>query len=119
VILCKANGFELVGPIRDIQTIAVGEKSENWPGYAGAFRRGRWRKLKGFARVRLIDGTIHLAEIHWYEAHGVRRKELKIKFLYWISYEKRNKQEIFLPSVSITKIPSLTRCRKTLPDYSR
>jgi hypothetical protein len=40
----------------------------------------RWRKLKGIARVRLIDGTIHAAEIHWYEAHGIGRKELKIKF---------------------------------------
>lgn len=72
--------FELVGPIRNIQTIAVG------PGIRGVVRLrrrfgpGRWRKLKGVARVRLIDGTIHTAEIHWYEAHGIGRKEYKIKF---------------------------------------
>ena len=50
------------------------------PDYAGAMETGRWRKLKGIARVRLIDGTIHTGEIHWYEAHGVGRRELKIKF---------------------------------------
>jgi hypothetical protein len=55
--------FQLVGPIEDIQTIA-----------------GRWRKMKGIVQVRLIDGTIHTAEVHCYEAHGIGRKELKIKF---------------------------------------
>jgi hypothetical protein len=42
---------------------------------------GRWRKRKGIARVRLMDGTIHSAEIHWYEAAGIGRKEYKIKYL--------------------------------------
>jgi len=37
-----------------------------------------WKKLKGFASVRLIDGTVHTAELHWYEAHGIGKKELKI-----------------------------------------
>ena len=44
------------------------------------YGRGRWRKLKGIARVRLVDGSIHTAEVHWYEAHGIGRKELKLKF---------------------------------------
>lgn len=43
------------------------------------YGKGRWRKLKGFASVRLPDGTIHRAEVHWYEAHGIGRKELKLK----------------------------------------
>ena len=42
---------------------------------------GRWRKRKGIARVRLAGGSIHLAEIHWYEASGIGRKEFKIKYL--------------------------------------
>jgi hypothetical protein len=46
-----------------------------------AFRRGRWRKRKGIARVRLSDGSVHVAEIHWYEAAGIGRKEFKIKHL--------------------------------------
>ena len=45
------------------------------------YGRGRWRKRKGIARVRLSDGSIHLAELHWYEAAGIGRKELKIKHL--------------------------------------
>ncbi|HEY5885993.1 MAG TPA: hypothetical protein VIT88_15000, partial [Pyrinomonadaceae bacterium] len=39
----------------------------------------KWRKLKGVANVRLPDGTIRLAEIHWYEARGVGKRELKLK----------------------------------------
>jgi len=45
------------------------------------YGQGRWRKLKGVARVQLPDGYVMLAEVHWYEAHGVGRKELKIKRL--------------------------------------
>ena len=41
----------------------------------------KWRKLKGIAVVRLSDGTSSKAEVHWYEAHGVGRKEMKIKRL--------------------------------------
>jgi len=44
------------------------------------YGQGRWRKLKGFASVRLTEGTVHTAELHWYEAHGIGRKEIKIKF---------------------------------------
>jgi hypothetical protein len=43
---------------------------------------GRWRKKKGIARIRFSDGGIHTAEIHWYEAHGVGRKEAKIKRIF-------------------------------------
>jgi hypothetical protein len=45
----------------------------------GKYGQGRWRKLKGGARVRLIDGALRLAEIHWYEAHGIGKIELKLK----------------------------------------
>jgi len=43
------------------------------------FGRGRWRKLKGFAQVRLPSGQIRKAELHWYEAHGIGKKKMKIK----------------------------------------
>ena len=72
--------FELVGEIRDIQPIALGRGVRGLARLRRRYGRGRWRKLKGFARVRLIDGTIHNAEVHWHEAHGIGRKELKIKF---------------------------------------
>ena len=51
--------------------------------------RGRWRKLKAVASVRLPDGTIRLAEIHWYEAYGIGKKEFKLKsYLSWTSDEE-------------------------------
>jgi len=71
--------FELVGPISSFQSIAIGRavRERNRP--RKRYGTGRWRKLKGIARVRLIDGTIHTVEVHWYEAHGIGRKEFKIK----------------------------------------
>lgn len=42
---------------------------------------GRWRKVKGIAKVKLSDNTIYNAEIHWYEAHGIGKKQFKIKRL--------------------------------------
>ena len=72
--------FELVGPIREIQPIAISRGVRERARLRRRYGTGRWRKLKGIARVRLIDGTIHIAEVHWYEAHGIGRKELKIKF---------------------------------------
>ena len=72
--------FELLGPINDIQLIAIGRGVRERARLRRRYGIGRWRKLKGIARIRLIDGTIHSAEVHWYEAHGIGRKELKIKF---------------------------------------
>jgi hypothetical protein len=72
--------FELVGEIWDNQRIAVSGGVRELARLRRRYGRGRWRKLKGIARVRLIDGTIHTAEVHWYEAHGIGRRELKIKF---------------------------------------
>jgi hypothetical protein len=66
--------FELVGPIREIQPIAVGRAIRGLVRLRKRYGSGRWRKLKVIARVRLIDGTIHTAEIHWYEAHEMDEK---------------------------------------------
>jgi len=71
--------FEIVGQIKDIQSIAVGRSVEDRSRLNKLYGKGRWRKLKGFASVRLPDDTIHKAEIHWYEAHGIGRRELKLK----------------------------------------
>ena len=74
-----AEDFEIIGKIEGIKTIAVGTHIREIKRLRKAFGRGRWRKLKGFATVRLEDGTIHRVELHWYEAHGIGRKKLKIK----------------------------------------
>ena len=72
--------FEIIGKITDIETIATGRSIRDLARLRKRFGRGRWRKMKGFATVRLEDGTIHTAEVHWYEAHGIGRKEFKVKF---------------------------------------
>ena len=71
--------FELFGEITDAQTIAVGPSIRELPQLRKRFGHGRWRKRKGVANVRLRDGTIRVAEVHWYEAHGIGRVRMKIK----------------------------------------
>lgn len=71
--------FEIVGQITNIEAIAVGRRVHDRIRLNKLHGKGRWRKLKGFATVRLPDDTIHKAEIHWYEAHGIGRRELKLK----------------------------------------
>ena len=73
--------FELLGPITQIETFAVGSRIREIARLQKFFGRGRWRKRKGIAKVRLPDGSIHRAEVHWYEATGFGRKEYKIKRL--------------------------------------
>ncbi len=72
--------FKIVGKITEVETIAVGRSIRDLARLRRQYGKGRWRKLKGIATVRLEDGTIHTAEVHWYEAHGVGRKDFKLKF---------------------------------------
>jgi hypothetical protein len=71
--------FEILGDIGDVETIAAGRGVYIRHYLERTYGRGRWRKMKGIATVRLADGTICEAEIHWFEAHGVGRTHLKIK----------------------------------------
>ncbi len=71
--------FEIVGDISQIETIAVGRRIRDLPRLRRLYGTGRWRKLKGVAQVRLRSGSIRRAEVHWYEAHGIGRKEIKRK----------------------------------------
>lgn len=73
--------FEIVGPIINVETIGVHKQIRVRRRLNKLYGRGRWRKLKGLAVVRLDGGTMYLAEIHWYEAHGIGKKEIKIKRL--------------------------------------
>ena len=73
--------FELLRPITQIETSAVGSQIREISRLRKFYDRERWRKRKGIAKIRLSDGAIHLAEIHWYEATGIGRKEYKIKQL--------------------------------------
>ena len=71
--------FEILDRLSDAETIAVGNRIREIRRLQRTYGRGRWRKRKGIARVRLEDGTIRLAELHWYEATGLGRHEYKIK----------------------------------------
>ncbi len=71
--------FKILSEIRDIETIASGQGVYIRRYLERAYGRGRWRKMKGIATVELADGTISEAEIHWYEAHGIGRKDFKVK----------------------------------------
>ena len=71
--------FEILSEIRDIKTIATGQGVYIKRYLERLYGKGRWRKMKGVAPVRLADGTICEAEIHWFEAHGIGRKDFKIK----------------------------------------
>ena len=71
--------FEIVSDITNIETIAVGKGIRDRARLQKQYGKGKWRKLKGIAQVRLPDDTIRLAEIHWYEAHGIGKREFKLK----------------------------------------
>ena len=73
------DNFDIVGKIDKIETIAVGSGIRDIARLRKQFGNGRWRKLKGTAQVRLKNGKIRLAEIHWYEAHGIGKRDVKIK----------------------------------------
>jgi len=74
--------FEILGEISQVETFAAGSGIREIARLRRIYGRGRWRKRKGVTRIRLADGTIHVAELHWYEASGIGRKEFKIKHLF-------------------------------------
>jgi hypothetical protein len=71
--------FEIVGEIRNVEIIVVGGHIRDIMRLRKQFGPGRSRKLKGVATVRLSSGRTRMAEVHWYEAHGIGKKKLKIK----------------------------------------
>ena len=71
--------FEVVGGITAVETIASGTGVRLRRYLRRVYGRGRWRKLKGIATVRLPNGAVRRVEVHWYEAHGIGRRDVKIK----------------------------------------
>ena len=69
----------VLGDITDVEVIAVGGAIRELPRLRRLYGRGHWRKMKGVARVRLQNGDVRLAELHWYEAQGIGKKEIKRK----------------------------------------
>lgn len=74
--------FEIIGKIEKTEIIAVGERIRDIEWLRKTYGSGRWLKMKGLARVRFLDdGEEFEAELHWYEAHGIGKVEMKIKYL--------------------------------------
>ena len=71
--------FDVVGTIAQVETIAAGMSVKVRSFLLKTYGRGRWRKLKGVATVRLPNGTLRRVELHWYEAHGIGKRDFKIK----------------------------------------
>jgi len=71
--------FGIIGDIIEIEIIAISSAIRNLADIEKRYGSGNWRKLKGTATVRLANGKMRRAEVHWYEAHGIGRKRFKIK----------------------------------------
>lgn len=71
--------FEIIGVIENVEVIATGSSLRVRTYLRKAYGRGRWRKLKGFATVRLRNGALRKVELHWYEAHGIGKRDIRIK----------------------------------------
>jgi hypothetical protein len=71
--------FRILGGITNVETIAIGASIHEIARLRRHYGRARWRKRKGVAKIELGDGTVRLAEVHWYEATGIGRRELKLK----------------------------------------
>ncbi len=71
--------FEILGDISGVETIAAASSIRDLERLEKRYGRGRWRKMKGIAVIRLTSGRVRRAELHWYEAHGIGRKEIKRK----------------------------------------
>ena len=71
--------IEIVGEITGVEVIAVGTSIRKIARLRRLYGQGRWRKLKGFALVRLPDDSVCRAEVHWYEAHGIGKRDMKVK----------------------------------------
>ena len=71
--------FDIISDITDIETFAINRGIREVERLRKHYGAGRWRKRKGIATVRLLDGTVRTVELHWYESTSIGRKEFKIK----------------------------------------
>lgn len=78
-ITMRTKEIVVVSEITEVKVIAISNSIRDLDRLQKKHGRGRWRKLKGLANVRLPDDTICFAEIHWYEAHGIGKRDIKVK----------------------------------------
>jgi hypothetical protein len=71
--------FAIIGEITAVETIATGRGVHARRYLNRVYGRGHWRKMKGIAMVRHPQSPLRRAEVHWYEAHGIGKRDIKIK----------------------------------------
>jgi hypothetical protein len=71
--------FKLIGRISEVEVVAAGPGVRVRALLNRMYGKARWRKMKGTATVRLPNASIRKVELHWYEAHGMGKRDLKIK----------------------------------------
>ncbi len=71
--------FEILSDIVAAEVVATGRDIRDLRRLQRRYGKGRWRKMKGAATIRLANGRVRRAELHWYEAHGIGKKEFKRK----------------------------------------
>jgi len=71
--------FDVVEEVTHVQTIAAGRRIRQFERLKKLYGKGRWRKMKGEALIRLASGQLRRAELHWSEAHGVGKRNIKFK----------------------------------------
>ncbi|HEY0007747.1 MAG TPA: hypothetical protein VGB55_03400 [Tepidisphaeraceae bacterium] len=76
-----SDDFKIIPPVEKIETIAVRQNIRELENLRELFGKGRWRKLKGFATIEFPSGDRFEAELHWYEAHGIGKRKIKLKRL--------------------------------------
>lgn len=77
--MAAEEGFDIISEVSWVETIAIDNRIRDLRRLVDTYGDGRWRKLKGVALVRLRNGRVRRAELHWYEAHGIGKKDIKIK----------------------------------------
>jgi hypothetical protein len=111
-----ARNFQIIGTISDIEVVAVRHLIRDLDFLQRTYGRGRWRKLKGVARVLLENGRMRLAEVHWYEAHGIGKRQMKIKqYLDWVMKHPKNNEKLIAICVDNTDYEMSLQRRKVYP----
>ncbi len=112
--------FDIIGDIKEIVTIAKGAGIREIDRLRKTYGPGNWRKMKGIVRIRLSSGRIRLAELHWYEAHGIGKKEMKRKkYLDWDMKKAKEYTPNFVVCINNDNYPAsleLYKIYRVIPD---
>jgi hypothetical protein len=115
--------FEILGDIAVVETIATGRGIRDLKRLRKNYGKGRWRKVKGIARIRLPNGHVRLAELHWYEAHGIGKRKSNANAIWTNDHETTQISHNALRSVRrqsrLPRFIELHKIYRVLPTKTR